>query len=95
MYATEYLPLLALISTVFFSVFKKVRGWSGNVFNVSNNNLAGSAILPLSSDSIFICVEKVVSRSDAVKVNLLLFISNMKFSKIGRVVVLFIIPPII
>ena len=62
---------------------------------MSNSSLAGSAILSFSTDSIFNSVEKVVSKSDAVNVNLLLLISNKKFSKIGRVVTLFIIPPII
>ena len=45
-YAKAYLPWLELISTVLLSSILKVNGCSGKVFNVSNNNLAGSAILP-------------------------------------------------
>ena len=76
-----------------FSVLTNVKGCSGKVFNISSNNLAGRAIKLLLSDSTIIEVEKVVSRSDAVKVNLFPLILNRKLSKIGRVLVLLITPP--
>jgi len=45
-----------------FSKILKVSGCSGNVLRVSNNSLAGTAIVLLSVDSISIFAESVVSQ---------------------------------
>ena len=78
---------------MFFSVFKNVNGCSGNVFKVSNNNLAGKATILSNSDSTFIIEEKVVSKSEAVIIKLFLLTSNKKLSSMGSVLVLLMIPP--
>ena len=84
---------MALISTVFFSVFKNVSGCSGNVFKVSRSNRAGNAIKLLLSDSTLIREEKVVSKSEEVIVKLFSLTSNKKLSSIGKVFALLITPP--
>jgi hypothetical protein len=61
-----------------------VKGWSANVFKVSNNNFAGTAMFPVSFDSMLIMVVMVVSKSDADIFNWFLSISNKKLSKIGN-----------
>ena len=70
-----------------------VNGCSENVFKISVNSLADIAILSVEVDSISISEVIVDSRSDELKVSLLLFISNKKLSRIGRVFVELIIPP--
>ena len=80
---------------MFLSVITKVKGCSGKVFKVSNSKRAGSASELLLSDSTVIRVEKVVSKSEAYKVNEFPLTSNNKLSNIGSVLVLFITPPII
>jgi len=73
-----------------------VIGTSANVFNVSNNSLAGMVTNPGSS-AISNCTltDIVVSRSEAVIVNVFSFNSNKKSSRIGRVLLGFITPLII
>ena len=53
---------------VLFSA-EKVRGCSGKVFKVSNNNRAGTAILPVEVDSTVMLADMLVSRSEAVMVS--------------------------
>src|SRR5690554_5284848 len=71
----------------------KVRGCSGKVFKVSSSNLAGTQTIPFSILSTASFEVMVVSRSEAE--TLRVFPSNLKrkLSKIGRVLVLFRIPP--
>jgi len=85
--------LLALISIVLLSVLLKVNGCSENVFKISVNSFADMAILSTEVDSISISEVMVDSRSEELKVSLLLFISNKKLSRIGRVLVELITPP--
>tara|TARA_B100000945_G_C20423774_1_gene619321 strand:+ start:2658 stop:2987 length:330 start_codon:yes stop_codon:yes gene_type:complete len=92
MYERAYFPLLELISRILLSI-EKVSGCSGNDFKTSINNFAGIAILVMIVDSIIIFDDRVVSKSDDVIVRSLLFISNKKLSKIGRVLFVFKIDP--
>ncbi len=71
----------------------KVSGWSGNVFKVSNNKRAETAIEPLLSLSTATTELIVVSKSDADIFKLFSDNSNRKLSKIGSVLLLFITPP--
>ena len=70
-----------------------VRGCSGNVFNVSNSNLAGKAMFPELSLSTSIEEDIVVSRSLAEITNCDSLSSNKKLSRIGSVLELLITPP--
>src|SRR5690554_671278 len=78
---------------VLLSVVEKVSGCSAKVFNVSNSNLAGMQILPVTLLSTSILEEIVVSKSDAEMLSSLLSKDNKKLSKIGMVLLLLIIPP--
>ena len=64
-----------------------------HIFKISVNSLADIAILSVEVDSISISEVIVDSRSEELKVSLLLFISNKKLSRIGRVFVELMIPP--
>ena len=92
-YAKEYLPLLALISIVLLSVLINVKGCSEKVLRISVRSLADIAILSVDVDSISIWEVIVDSRSEELKTSLLLFISNKKLSRIGKVLDELIIPP--
>ena len=73
------------------SMMKEI-GCSGILLSASNNVLAGIAILPLSEASTFMLVVMVVSISLANNVNVSLFNSNRKQSKIGIVLLEFKTP---
>ena len=92
-YANAYLPWFELISIVLFDSTTNVRGCSGNVFNVSSNSFAGTAIWPSLSLSTSINVDIVLSRSLAETIRLVFLRSNKKLSRMGRVLELFITPP--
>ncbi len=89
----SYFPWSELISIVLSPSVLKVKGWSGNVFNVSNNNLAETAIDPLESDSTATTALMVVSKSEAETFNSFSDNSNKKLSKIGKVLLLLMTPP--
>ena len=91
--AKAYLPLSELISIVLLSSTTKVKGCSGKVFKVSNNNLAGTATEPLSFVSTSKLALIVVSKSEAEIFKELSDNSNKKLSKIGKVLLLFMTPP--
>src|SRR5690606_24745263 len=70
-----------------------VKGCSGKVFNVSSKSLAGTQIIPFSVLSTSNLLEMVVSKSEADTVSDFLSKLKRKLSKIGRVLLLLIIPP--
>src|SRR5690606_4981214 len=78
---------------VLFSSTVNVKGCSGKVFKISNNNFAGIATLPVLVESISKVADIVVSKSDAETVKMLWFNSNKKLSKIDNVLLLLMTLP--
>src|ERR1700761_2538923 len=84
-----YLPSPAFISIAnVLSSTEKLTGCSGNDFKVSSNMRDGMAILPFSFDSTGSEVVMLVCKSVEEMVRLPSLISNKKFSKIGKTVLL-------
>ena len=70
----------------------KDSGCSGSDFKISNNILAGMAILPESLESISKLLDIEVSKSVAKTVSDPLFTSKRKFSKMGNTLLELITP---